>query len=110
MGALVRVGKAAVSALKASSALLDLAELSVVTLAGAGAAVAAVVGLPAYLIWHLARTGHVLAGVLVLGAVGVLALNLVRDLKRRELGWISSMVAAIVTVWCAFVILRVVFA
>jgi len=110
MGALVRVGKAAMGAVKGAGTLVELAELSVVALVGAGAALVAVVGLPAYLAWDLMHSGHVAGGVTVLGVVALLALNAVRDVRRRELSWLSAIVGAIVAVWCAYVIIRVVIA
>ena len=100
---MTRTGKAAVRVLKGTNALLDAAELGLVALAVAAAAVAGVIGLPVYLIWHLSRSGHLVAAALLLGAVCLLAVNVVRDVKRREFGWVSATVAAVLTVWCAYV-------
>jgi hypothetical protein len=108
MGSIARIGKAAVRMLKGTDAALQGVELSAVALATAGAAVAAVVGLPAYLIWRLVQSGHLVAGAVLLGTVCLLAANLARDLKRREVGWVSATLATAVTVWCVYVALMVI--
>jgi hypothetical protein len=96
--------------LEGTSELLGFAELGVVALVVVGAVVAGVVGFPIYAVWQLVRSGHIAAAVLLGGGIGLLALNALRDVKRRELSWLSAIVAAVLTLWCVYVAFVVVFA
>jgi len=103
MGSITRIAKAGAKAFKGASEVVEAAELGVVGVATA----AGVVGVPAYLIWVLMRSGHRAAAMLLIAVVGLIALNFVRDWRRRELSWLSAVVLAIVTVGCVYVAFRI---
>ena len=106
MASLKGVARKTGKILRGTSELLDFAELGVVALV----VVAGVFGLPADAVWHSIRSGHIVAAVLLVCGIGILALNVIRDVKRRELSWLSAVVGAALTLGCAYVAFVVVFA
>jgi hypothetical protein len=103
MALMGNVAKAAVKVIEGASELLDIAEVGVVGLIVVGALGAGVVGAPAYAVWQAVRSGHIVAAVLLLGGIALLTLNAIRDMKRRELSWLSAVIAAVLTLWCVYV-------
>ena len=95
---------------KSIDSSLDLAEAGVLAFVIAAIVAIVIVGLPAYTVWLLFHADRPIAAVIIIVAVVAIAISVMRDLRSRQLGWISALLAAGRTLASAYVGLRVILA